>query len=199
MMIARALLLLATGLLAATQAEAGPPRSVDVRGLDIAGVRTGMDFEEARTALARHFGVGPDAIKADPFPGENPVTHTKLPSYLTFEKDGTKITVHFEGRVPVDSARLLAASLVSYETPWSNENAAAMLKAASAKYGIASNAPNTLPMQWCARPSANPGIGCGPDQARLELSQTRLSLGDPAWATARIKFQEDARATKPNL
>lgn len=191
--------LLAMAGLLATPAYAGPQRSVDARTLDIAGIRTGMDLEEARSAIARHFNVMPDGIKADSFPNENPVTHTKLPSYLTFEKDGTKLTVHFEGRVPVDPARPLAASLISYEIPWSTQNSTEMVAAASAKYGMASNAPNTLPMQWCARPSANPGIGCGPDQARLELSQTRLTLGDPAWTAARIEFLDAARATRPRF
>ena len=184
-------------LLLAFPALAAPPRSVDVRTLDVAGVRTGVDYDEVSKALAAHFQVTPADLKSDPFPGENIVTHTKLPSTLSY--DGTRVTVHFEGRVPVDPARPLVAWLVTYQVPWTPANAEGMAKAALARYGTPSNAPNTLPMQWCARPSTNTGIGCPVDDAKLDLSQVQLTLTDPAWQQARIRFLEGRQAVQPRL
>ena len=186
-------------LLLAFPALAAPPRSVDVRTLDVASVRTGMDYDEVSKALAAHFQAAPTDLKPDPFPGENIVTHTKLPSTLTYEKDGTRVTVHFEGRVPVDPARPLVAWLVTYQVPWTPGNAEGMAKAALARYGTPSNAPNTLPMQWCARPSANTGIGCPGDDALLNLSQVELKLTDPAWQAARIRFVQERQAAQPRF
>lgn len=158
-----------------------------------------MDYDQVVAALAQHFQASPGDIKPDPFPGENIVTHTKLPTYVVFEKDGTRVTVHFEGRVPVDPAHPLVAWLVSYEVPWTPQNAAQMAQAAVAKYGTQSNAPNTLPMHWCGHPSSNPGIGCGTDEPRLELSQVAMKLTDPAWQAARVKFVQERQAVRPNL
>lgn len=158
-----------------------------------------MDYNQVVAALAGHFQVPPSEIKTDPFPGENIVTHTKLPSTVSFSKDGTQVTVHFEGRVPVDPARPLVAWLISYEVPWTAENAKQMAQAATGKYGVQSNAPNALPMQWCSHPNANTGIGCPLNEARVELSQVALSLTDPAWQAARIKFVQDRQAVRPKL
>ena len=85
-----------------------------------------MDFDQVVAALAGHFQVPPTEIKPDPFPGENIVTHTRLPSSVSYEKGGTRVTVHFEGRVLVDPARPLVAWLISYEVPWTPENAKQM-------------------------------------------------------------------------
>ena len=185
--------------LIASIAQAAPPRSVDARTLDVAGVTTGMDYDQVVAALAGHFQVPPSEIKADPFPSENVVTHTKLPSTVSFSKDGTQVTVHFEGRVPVDPVRPLVAWLIRYEVPWTPENAKQMAQAATGKYGIQSNAPNTLPMQWCSHPSTNTGIGCTAGEARLELSQVALSLTDPAWQAARIRLVQERQAVRPKL
>ncbi|RYY12576.1 MAG: hypothetical protein EON55_12010, partial [Alphaproteobacteria bacterium] len=105
-------------LLPAFPALAASPLSVNLRTLDVAGVRTGIDFDQVAKALTEHFQAAPADLKPDPFPGENIVAHTKLPSTLTYEKDGTRVTVHFEGRVPVDLAMPLVVWLVTYQLPW---------------------------------------------------------------------------------
>ena len=187
------------GLLLVSPAHAAPPRSIDARTLDVAGVRTGMDYDQVVAALAQHFQASPGDIKPEPSPGENIVTHTRLPAYVVFEKDGTRVTVHFEGRVPVDPAHPLVAWLISYQVPWTPQNADQMAQAAAAKYGMQSNAPNKLPMQWCGHPSPNTGIGCDISDAHLELSQVEMKLTDPAWQAARIKFVQEHQAVRPNL
>lgn len=158
-----------------------------------------MDYDQVVAALAQHFQAPPSDVKPEPFQGENVVTHTKLPSYVTFEKDGIRVTVRFEGRVPVDPAHPLVAWLISYEVPWTPQNAEQMAQAAVAKYGTQSNAPNKLPMHWCAHPSSNVGIGCDVNEPRLELSQVDMKLTDPAWQAARIKFVQEHQTVRPNL
>ncbi|RZI59614.1 MAG: hypothetical protein EOP14_04120 [Pseudomonas sp.] len=185
--------------LVAVHASAAP-KSVDARGLDVAGVKTGMDYDQAVTAVMQHYKVSKDQIKSDAFPSVNIVTQTKLPSYFSYEKDGVKLTVHFEGRVPASKERPLVVSMVSYELPWSQQNSVAMASAAQEKYGEQSNAPNKLPMQWCEKPSSNTGVGCiAGDQAILEVSQVRMTLTDPAWQKARISFVNDSQKRKPSF
>ena len=174
-------------------------RSVDARTLDVAGVKTGMDYEQAVSALMAHFKISRKQIKPEPSPGVNLVTQTRLPQYVTYENNGVKIAVYFEPRVPVDKTRPQAVSLITYEVPWSSQNSAAMADMASSKYGEQSNFPNKLPMHWCAEPHNNPGMGCPIDGALLELSKVRLKLIDPAWQNARIKFVQDSQARKPSF
>ncbi|RYF47686.1 MAG: hypothetical protein EOO38_11680 [Cytophagaceae bacterium] len=181
-------------------AAAAAPRSVDAKTFDVAGVKTGMDYDQAIAAVMQHYKISKDQIKPDRYPGVNIVTQTKLPSYFNYEKDGVKLTVHFEGRVPMSKERPLVVSMVSYELPWSQENSAAMAKAAQEKYGEQSNAPNKLPMQWCEKPSSNPGIGCvAGEQAVLEVSQVRMTMNDPAWQKARISFINESQKRKPSF
>lgn len=176
------------------------PKSVDARTLDVAGVRTGMDYDQAVIAVMQHYKASKDQIKPDAFSSVNIVTQTKLPSYFSYEKDGVKLTVHFEGRVPVSKERPLVVSMVFYELPWSQQNSVAMASAAQEKYGEQSNAPNKLPMQWCEKPSSNTGVGCiAGDQAILEVSQVRMTLTDPAWQKARVSFVNDSQKRKPSF
>lgn len=186
-----------TAVLVMPLASAASPRSVDPLTLDIAGVKTGMSYDEALAAAAAHFRVPASAFRAERYPRENLVTRTKLPSTFTYEKDGVTFQVHFEGRVPVDKARPLAASLIIYEVRWSAQNAQEMEKAALAKYGEQSNAPNKLPLAWCKNPSPNPGIGCSSGEANLTLSQVKMQLSDPSWTFARIKYIEASQSVKP--
>ena len=59
-----------------------------------------MDYDEAVAAAAKNFGVGKNQIKAG-YPTLNPVTNTKQPQNFSYEKDGVRLVVHFEPRVPV--------------------------------------------------------------------------------------------------
>lgn len=128
------------------------------------------------------------------------ITGLNLPDYFIYNKDGVSFAVYFAARVPADKERPLAAKQIHYELPWSQENSAEMGKAALAKYGEQSNAPNTLPMQWCARPSSNPGMGCGDkDRAVLALTQTKLTLHDLAWQDEQLKFIDGLKAKKPSF
>lgn len=180
--------------------HAASPRSVDASTFDVAGVKSGMDFEEARAAAAKNFNVPVSQIEVGTaYP--NPVTKTKLPNSLSYRKNGVTLLIHFEGRVPVDAKRPLAVSQIRYEIPWTPDNKKAMAQAVVEKYGKQSNYPNDLNLEWCAKPSSNPGMGCSTDmsQAVLKYSGVSIQLVDPAWINARIKFVEQSQSTKPSF
>ncbi|ABO59745.1 conserved hypothetical protein (plasmid) [Burkholderia vietnamiensis G4] len=187
------------GLLAVCTSASAQPRSVDARQLDVAGVKTGMDYNEALTAASNYLHVPKSQFKPDQYPGVNQVTGKRDPAWFTYDNNGAKLTVYFEGRVPVDKARPLVVWLVRYEVPWSQDNAAAMVNSASQKYGVASNAPNTLPMQWCDNPNPNTGLGCPKNMsdAWVELTQTAIALTDTSWQQARFKFVDAKKKVAP--
>jgi hypothetical protein len=188
-------------LLLISEGASAEPRSVDARQFDVAGVKTGMDYNQALTVAADYLHASKEQFKPDKFPGVNVVTGKRDPGWFTYDSKGAKLTVFFKGRVPVDKARPLVVWRVQYEVPWSQDNSAAMIDAATQKYGTASNAPNTLPMQWCGNPSQNTGMGCPKDMshAYLELAQTALTLADPSWQQARINFVDAQKKVTPGF
>lgn len=181
-------------------AQAANLRAVDVTKFDIAGVKTGMDYDETVKAITEHFHVPASALEVDKYPGMNIVTGNKQPQYVAYEKEGVKLLVHFEGRVPADPKHALVVSQVSYELPYSTENKNAMGKAASEKYGVPSNAPYT-PMVWCRAPGKMATMACPPDleQPVLTLSGTTLEMKDPSWSAARIKLMDSKQARTPGF
>lgn len=180
-------------------AQAEIQRSVDARSFDIAGVKTGMDYDQALQAAANHFHVRTDQFKPDPFPHESPITKTKIPNYFTYKKDGVSFSVHFEARVPVDKEHQLAVSMVKYEIPWSPENKARMREAALAKYGQPSNGTISVTMDWCESPNKNLGMACSDRKAVLKVGQVDMTLGDFIYTEARIKYVQSLQAVKPNF
>ena len=180
--------------------QAGTPRSVDARNFDVAGVKTGMDYNEALAAAASQLQVPVSQFRQG-HPVLNLVTQTKLSDVFSYDNNGVRLVVHFEGRVPVDKARPLAVSQINYEIPWTVDNKNEMAKAALQKYGTQSNYPNDLALEWCEQPSSNPGMGCSINMTQAVLSYTgvSISLHDPAWANARMAFVDKSKSTKPSF
>lgn len=128
------------------------------------------------------------------------ITGINRPNYFIYNKNGVSFAVYFAARIPPNKERPLAVEQIHYEMPWSQENTTEMRKAALAKYGEQSNAPNTLTMQWCASPNANSGLGCGYDNRTvLELSQTKLTLHDSTLRDEQQKFIDGLKAGKPSF
>lgn len=200
MKLKAALLVSALAAVAVAPAHAASPRSVDARTFDVAGVKTGMDFDEALAATAKNFNVGKKDIRIG-YAMNNPVTNTKMPMNFSYDKDGVSFIVHFEPRVPVDKQRPLVVSQIRYELPWTPANKEAMGKAVVEKYGRQSNYPNDLSLEWCAKPSTNPGMGCSTDmtQAVLKYSGVSIQMHDPAWMNARIEYMERSQTRKPSF
>lgn len=179
---------------------AQPVHAVDVKSFDVAGVKSGMSVEEARSAMQKNFGVSADKIRAsDSMDYQTPtvITGSKQVMYLVYENDGTRMQVSFQPRVPYNKTNPMAAWLVSYEIPWTNENQEAMKKAAIAKYGPVSMS-SVFPI-WCEKPIPGTGMGCESGTAQLEQSSTKITLTDPAWQNAVSKYMDEQKSTKPQF
>ena len=188
-------------------------RLVDARQFDIAGVKVGMDFEEARAAAAKYLNVPPSEIKPffhmSPVYGESQIvrdieaiTGAKRHSGLVYEKDKVKLTISFEPRVPFDKARPLAVSEVEYGIPVSEENKAAMKEAAFDKYGEPTRWGGI--MTWCAKvKQVSKDCSLSEDQAVLTYHGVRMNLADGSWQRAKDKYFQDLKdskaKTKPNF
>lgn len=181
-------------------AHAAPPVSIDARTLDVSGIKAGMGLDEAKNAVAKHFGIAPSAVKVDPYPSVNPVTGTKLPKYLNYEGGNQRLAVHFEPRIPIDKSNPQVVSQIIYELPWTQENAKAVAEAAIRKYGPPSNGTNGVNLQWCEKPNPNLGMGCGTDnEAILSVAGTKVEFIDRARINARIAAMNKAQSAKPSF
>ncbi|GKW14997.1 hypothetical protein BSK71_12435 [Pectobacterium actinidiae] len=175
-------------------------RSVDVTSFDVGGVKTGMSVEEARAAMQKNFGVSADKIRASKSMKSQYATliyGSPQIQDLVYENNGTRMQVSFEPRVPLNQSNSMAASLITYEIPWTKENETAMKEAAIAKYGpISSGGMNPI---WCKKPLPTSGMGCEPDTAQLTVGSTTVRLFDPAWQNATSKYMDQQKATKPQF
>jgi len=193
-------------------------RLVDPREFDIAGVKIGMDFDEARAAAAKYLKISPSEIRVhSPKPGETQyggfmrgveaITGAKHPSSFFYEKDKVWLGVYFEPRLPADKTRPLAVFEVAYAIPHSKENEAAMKKAALAKYGEPT-IDRISHVSWCATPNKVAKMCMYINYPVLELrpgtsidpasfgAKTGIMLHDPTWAKAREQFLQDLKDSK---
>lgn len=179
---------------------AAEPRAIDARTFDVAGVKTGMNLDQAKNAVAHHFGISVSELGPDSTSREHPGTGVTYPSYITYEKGGERVVAHFEPRFSKDESHQVAVSLVIYELTWTIENEKAMANAALKKYGQPSNALNSTKLEWCIDPSSNTGVGCGlSSEAKLSVSGTTVRLIDPSWQQARIEFMEKEKSVVPRF
>lgn len=179
---------------------AQPVHAVDVKSFDVGGVKTGMSVEEARTAMQKNFGVSADKIsasKSETYQVATKVTGSQQVMYLVYENKGTRMQVTFEPRIPYDKNNPMAAALITYEIPWTSDNATSMKEAALAKYGQVST--SDMNPIWCEKPIPGSGMGCELNSASLKVASTTLTLIDPAWQNARMKFMDQQNATKPQI
>ncbi len=178
----------------------GAPNSVDVQRMDIAGIQLGMTPIEAAAAITKKLGLSKRSVEFDKFPQLNVVTKTKEPLYFIVKTPGAIVRVHFEANVPYDPKRKLAVSMVTYEQPWTPDNAVAMKQMATEKYGEPSNGTIPAQSQWCLHPHENPGFGCfefvGP---KLSLASTTLQMEDPSYRRAVIEFMNKKATSKPTF
>lgn len=186
---------------------AAQPRAVDVNGFDLGNVKLGMDLEQARAAMAAHFGVLPSAIALDYKAELSPLTGTKLPMRLRYESGGEELSVNLEPRLPITaSTRRFAVAQIVRRWPEGARSQAQIFEAAQAQYGPPSGIVDQR-MLWCARPLANPAVVCLQDNpAVFAVSAKGMALFDVSWVDARVEAemaaksrtaQESPRALKP--
>jgi len=175
-------------------------RPVDVKPFDVGGVKTGMSVEEARSAMQKNFGVSADKIRASESMENQYATliyGSPQIQNLVYENNGTRMQVSFEPRIPRDNANPMAASIITYEIPWTKANETSMKEAAIKKYGpISSGGMNPV---WCNKPLPTSGMGCESDSAQLTVGGTKVRLFDPAWGNASRDYMDQQKATKPQF
>jgi len=192
-----------------------PPHLVDASDFDIAGVKIGMDFDQALKAVVKQFNVAPGEIIIDPeAKSDCPLDNNKgikvitmhgaqHPTLICYKKDNVSLTVSFETRIPIDKARPAAVWQVRYAVPGgpilgTEVNVAAMKEAALAKYGEPTY-DGRLPrlgVGWCAKVDSLKS--CSPkDQVRLRLLDGFiLVLDDPRLQSAANQYRRDLRDSK---
>jgi hypothetical protein len=113
---------------------------------------------------------------------------------LSGQSQGVGIIVNFETNNPINVKQPVIVSRISYEMPWSDQNAKAMKAAAIAKYG-----PPSLSVgvdRWCQ----DARFGCmTPAQAVIELSATKLTLTDMRLSEARQKLTDQKNKRVPGF
>jgi hypothetical protein len=192
----------AAALTAAASVHAEPPgwRSVDALQLDIAGVRLGMGYDEALSALADHFKLTPAEraqLRSSTSTSYGPITKQEQPATVRLVKDGNTVVVTFVERVPDGKGETVAVSRVSLSIPGTPGNAAAMKESARAKYGEPSDARRKALLMWCAHYN-QPAI-CDPLKPKLSLTMTSLTLSDHTIEKAGRAYLQTTQATKPSL
>lgn len=186
-------------------------RSVDVRDFDIAGVKIGMDWNQALGAAAKHFQVAPADFKV----GEkatkyNPIIHKitglDIPSHFSYRRGGINFFVNFIARIPVDKNRPLVVTVINYDITQTGANIAEMKKASLAKYGEPSEPGRVLSgaeIEWCANPKTTqytPRICADTDNnAVLSLDSTKLTLKDYEWTRKLNTFINREKDIKPSF
>lgn len=180
---------------------ASPPRSVDTRTLDVAGVKTGMDLEQARAAAANHFHIPPSQIKPTFTALEDPVSHKtiRVPRSFEITKDGATLSVDFVLRTPIEQQRPFVVERVRYAIAFTKANIAEMSKAAVAKYGEPTYA-SGMHLEWCDNSTPKTVFNCNFNSIpALYLSGADLVLTDPVWSKAYYKLIVDSKSKKPSF
>lgn len=183
-------------------AQAEPPgwRQVDVLQLDVAGVKLGMGYEQALSALADHFKLSTAEraqLKASTSIAYGEVTKKDQPTSVRFTKDGNTVVVSFVERVPSDQNEKVRVSRVNLSIPGTKGNADSMKQSAREKYGEPSDPRRRSHLVWCAH--YNQISQCDPARPKLSLIMTSLSLSDPEAEKAVLAYLQNSKATKPAL
>ena len=188
-------------LLSSAHADESSWLSIDVQPFDIAGVKLGMGYEQAREAMAKNFKVSVKEIK--PSAGitetaKNDITQTLLPNRLNYYgKNGEKLTVTFSTRLPVNKENPLVVDSIKYMVGGSNESGIMLKEAARKKYGTPSFTAYGMD-NWCAHPN-KPVMVCKSGEASLLSSPGMLTLTDPTYDAAANEYREKLRTTTPRI
>jgi hypothetical protein len=179
---------------------------VNVRDLDISGVKIDMDYEQAWQAAAKHYQVSVDKLKPnkDWATGRiqrvrHPLTNAELsPTGFSYRKDDKPgvpdLDVSFTTRIPEDKARTTVVEYVTYTVPSTKENRIALRNAALEKYGNPSIKEGEFTMKWC-KPKSR--YTC--DGNELYLNQNQLGFRNREAKDAIVKFLRESNARKPNF
>ena len=169
----------------ASAAEKGT--QYDVNEFDIAGVKLGMSWHQAMTALTTQLNIKETDLRLDQYPNEDIVLQQKIPKYFVYEKDGIRVQVSFVAAIPVDQTNPLRANLIFYEANRTDENMQNMRSKSIEKYGIPTNGIRdndhvSTKYSWCRFDESIKFNTCSNAiGAKLELTAPKLSMSDGSY------------------
>ena len=194
---------------ATAYAQYQPGPSVDARTLDIGGVKIGMSFEEAISAIVDRYDVERDDIKVQTFPSEIDGVMIELPTALELTSDegaasiiglpnsGWVLTVAFFNRLVYDKDDPVEVNRITYEMAWTTENQVSLREASLEKYGPATADQGAMGFQWCDQPSSS-WANCE-SEAELGFSGTTLQLTDSRPYRLWLEAKDKAASKKPKI
>ena len=197
------LILFVANIFSASLASAAPPsnwHSVDVTQFDVAGVKLGMSYDHAITAIGEHFHLSPTEIKKikdSTLYSYNRITKNKQPSSARVKKDNISMEVSFSARIPINSSDPVAVSFINYSLPNTKENISTLKEAALSKYGQPSDNRRQSNLMWCA--DYNQITQCEPLKPKMALAWASLVLDDYRLEDAANKYEQDLLKTKLSL
>ncbi len=159
----------------------------DASDFDIAGVRLGMNWNEAVGALTNQLNIKESDLRMDKNLREDIVLKKKIPKYFVFDNDDLRIQVSFVAAVPIDNDHPLRANLIAYESNRINDNMMKMRDIAFEKYGIPTNGIReadhvSTKYSWCKYDETIKFNTCfNAIGAKLELTTPKLTLTDPTY------------------
>ena len=113
------------------------------------------------------------------------------------KNNGERLIVRFSTRIPVDKTRPLVVGFIQYILTGSGESAAALKDAARTKYGSPSFTAYGMDY-WCTNPIRS-SLACAANDAQMTSSSGMLTVFDPAYDAAVVKYIEESRKIKPNI
>jgi hypothetical protein len=191
-----------SSLVLQSHAYATPPnwRSVDVIGFDVASVKLGMSYDEALTAIAKHFQLSAAEIKqtkASTIYTYSRITKDKQPNTLRFVKDKVTMEVTFSVRLPINQSSPVSVSRIHYGIPLTKDNSVSLKEAALSKYGQPSDDRRQGNLMWCAH--YNQITQCELTKPKLSLALGALVLDDPTLDELGKVYEQGLLKAKPNL
>ena len=159
----------------------------DASSFDIAGVKLGMNWNQAVEALTNQLNVGKNDLRLDKYLREDIVLKKKIAKYFVYENDDFRIQVSFVAAIPVDQTNPLRVNLITYETNRTNENMQKMRDTAFQKYGTPTNGFRdndhvSMKYSWCSYDQSIKFNSCfNAIGAKLEVTAPQLQLSDPTY------------------
>jgi hypothetical protein len=172
----------------------------EIKDFDIVGVKLGMDAEQAKAALAKHFNLDAENIFVHMY--DSDITKTSIPSSIEASgkdfanvRSAANVKIWFAVRIPLDKVRPVAVNSIVYQVLDNTQKSrSALLKETLAKYGTPTFDDGWGGRGWCV-PVVNK---CDKNFAQLRVTHEKgrnykLRLDDPTYEAAVAKYQEDLK------
>lgn len=170
---------------------------------DIAGVRLGMSYPQALSAITHFLHVPKSKFYFDFKPGIAP----SVPSALWIKTKQGVYSVEFAHRTPGTPENPAVVESVQYSlVPWTAENRDALIKASIKRFGPPTT--RSVGVQWCAKAklgsciSAVPSLSCCSAMADPFVGDTTsasLLLAYPKYYRQWSSYQEEKQSTVPRF